>query len=219
MENKLNMHTVLFDDKLEAFNLISKVNFPTHIANHTLDLVITQQDSSMIQSIERGELLSDHHFINFKVLMETKKQLFKVIKCRSLKNIDAVELSQDLAINTTQMMHNGTTDVTTLAQQYNGGMAEIMVKHAPIKTKKIKIKHHQPWFNDRLKSEIKLRRWNKKCGYRIQQNTIYRPSTTRGDLLQIWLSLWKIHTTAIYCMTTSMIMRCSSLLTNSYSET
>ena len=25
----------------------------------------------------------------------------------------------------------------------------------------------------------------------IQQNTIYRPSTSRGDLLQIWLSLWK----------------------------
>ena len=52
-------------------------------------------------------------------------------------------------------MHNETTDVTTLVQQYNDGMAEIMVKHAPIKTKKIKIKHHQPWFNDRLKSEIK----------------------------------------------------------------
>lgn len=60
------------------------------------------------------------------------------------------------------MMHNKTTDVTTLVQQYNDGMAEIMDKHAPIKTKKIKIKHHQPWFNDRLKSEIKLRRWKEK---------------------------------------------------------
>ena len=85
MENKLNLHTILFDDKLEAFNLINKVNFLTHIANHILDLVINQQDSSTIQSIERGELLSDHHFINFKVLTETKKQLFKVIRCRLLK--------------------------------------------------------------------------------------------------------------------------------------
>ena len=93
MENKLNVDMILFDDILEAFNLINNANFPTHIANHTLDLVIKQQHSRTIQSIERGELLSDHHFINFKVLMETKKQLFKVIKCRSLKNIDAVELS------------------------------------------------------------------------------------------------------------------------------
>ena len=162
MDNKLNVDTILFDDILEAFNLINNVNFPTHIANHTLDLVINQQDSRIIQSIERGELLSDHHFTNFKVLMETKKQLFKVIKCRSLKNIDIVELSRDLATNTTQMMHNKTTDVTTLVQQYNDGMAEIMDKHAPIKTKKIKIKHHQPWFNDRLKSEIKLRRGKEK---------------------------------------------------------
>ena len=60
------------------------------------------------------------------------------------------------------MMHNKTTDVTTLAQHYNDSMAEIMVKYAPIKTKKIKIKYHQPWFNDRLKSEIKLRRWKEK---------------------------------------------------------
>ena len=60
------------------------------------------------------------------------------------------------------MMHNKTTDQTTLVQQYNDGMAEIMDKHAAFKTKKIKIKHHQPWFNDRLKSEIKLRRWKEK---------------------------------------------------------
>ena len=93
MDNKLNVDTILIDDILEAFNLINNVNFPTHIVNHTLDLVINQQDSRIIQSIERGELLSDHHFINFKVLMETMKQLFKVIKCRSLQNIDAVELS------------------------------------------------------------------------------------------------------------------------------
>ena len=85
MENKLNVDTILFDDILKAFNLINDVNFPTHIANHTLDFIINQQDSRIIESIERGELLSDHHFINFKVLMETKKQLFKVIKCRSLK--------------------------------------------------------------------------------------------------------------------------------------
>ena len=56
------------------------------------------------------------------------------------------------------MMHNETTDVTTLSQQYNDGVAEIMVKEAPINTKKIKIKCHQPGFSDRLKSEIKLRR-------------------------------------------------------------
>ena len=87
MENKLHVDMILFDDTLKAFNLINKVNFLTHIASHILDLVINQQDSRIIQSIERGKLLSDHHFINFKVLMETKKWLFKVIKCRSLKTL------------------------------------------------------------------------------------------------------------------------------------
>ena len=40
MENKLNVDMVLFDDILEAFNLINNVNFPTHTANQTLDLAI-----------------------------------------------------------------------------------------------------------------------------------------------------------------------------------
>ena len=53
MENKLNVDTILFDNILEAFNLINSINFPTHIANHILDLVINQQDSAIIQSFER----------------------------------------------------------------------------------------------------------------------------------------------------------------------
>ena len=38
------------------------------------------------------------------------------------------------------MIHNKTTDVRTLVQQYNDGTAEIMDKHAPIITKKIKLR-------------------------------------------------------------------------------
>ena len=57
MQNKLNVDIILFNDILEAFDLINKVNFSTHIANHTLDVVINQQDSSIIQGIERGQLL------------------------------------------------------------------------------------------------------------------------------------------------------------------
>ena len=37
------------------------------------------------------------------------------------------------------MMHKKTTNVTTLVQQYNDGMAEIMVKHVPIKQRKSKL--------------------------------------------------------------------------------
>ena len=91
------------------------------------------------------------------------------------------------------MMHNETTYVTTLAQQYNDGMAEIMVKHTPIKTKKIQIKHQQHWFNDRLKSKIKLRKWKEKVWlwdqteYKLQ--AFYNQRRFVANLAKPWTSM------------------------------
>ena len=80
--------------------------------------------------------------------------------------------------------------------------------------------HHQPWFNDRLKSEIKLRRWKEKVW--LHDPTEYNLQAfynQRRFVANLAKSLEK-HTTIIYYMTTSMITRRSSgLSTNSYSET
>ena len=43
-------------------------------------------------------------------------------------------------------------------QVYNQKLAEILDKHAPLKSKTFKITHIQPWFNDKIKMEIPLRR-------------------------------------------------------------
>ena len=43
-------------------------------------------------------------------------------------------------------------------KQYNTKLHEVLDKYAPFIEKKIRDSHHQPWFNDRIKSEIVLRR-------------------------------------------------------------
>ena len=43
-------------------------------------------------------------------------------------------------------------------KQYNTKLCVVLDKHAPITEKKIRDSHLQPWFNDRIKSEIVLRR-------------------------------------------------------------
>ena len=40
-------------------------------------------------------------------------------------------------------------------QQYNTKLHEDLDKHAPIREKKIRDSHYQPWFNDRIKNCLK----------------------------------------------------------------
>ena len=42
IENIAKPKTIMFSDFLDSFNLQNHVNFPTHIANHHLDLCITK---------------------------------------------------------------------------------------------------------------------------------------------------------------------------------
>ena len=67
MENIAKPNTITFSDFLDSFNLQNHVNFSTHIANHHLDLSITEWDSGLFQSISKGHLISDHNFIHAKL--------------------------------------------------------------------------------------------------------------------------------------------------------
>ena len=49
-------------------------------------------------------------------------------------------------------------DLHHLVEVYNQKCADILYKHAPLKSKTLKITHIQPWFNDKIKMEILLRR-------------------------------------------------------------
>ena len=49
-------------------------------------------------------------------------------------------------------------DLHHLVEVYSQNLVEIVDRHAPLKSKTLKITHIQPWFNDKIKMEILLRR-------------------------------------------------------------
>ena len=49
-------------------------------------------------------------------------------------------------------------DLHHLDEVYNQNLGEILDIHAPLKSKTLKITHIQPWFNDKIKKEMLLRR-------------------------------------------------------------
>ena len=53
--------------------------------------------------------------------------------------------------DTTESIH----DLLTL---YNSSASNVLNIHAPLKTKKLRITHNQPWFSDKIKQEIIVHR-------------------------------------------------------------
>ena len=63
MDNPTDSDTILFNDFLDSFNLVNKIDFETHQNHHTLDLIITSYDYDSITNVSQGHYLSDHCFI------------------------------------------------------------------------------------------------------------------------------------------------------------
>ena len=59
---------------LGSFDLLQKVNFPTHILGHTIDLVLTKSRNDNISHVHATEAFSDHLSITFKVNITPKDE-------------------------------------------------------------------------------------------------------------------------------------------------
>ena len=90
--------TILFNDFLDSFNLINKIDFETDQNHHTLDLIITSYDYDSITNVSRGHYLSDHCFIHATLQLKIKHPDLHQMIYRKLKNINQEKISLDLGI-------------------------------------------------------------------------------------------------------------------------
>ena len=96
MDDKADPGTVTFTDFLDILGLVNHNLFPTHVSGHTLDLIITQEDSNDILSVARGHMLSDRHFIDVKLKSAREIVVCERITYRKLKNILPQDFSNDV---------------------------------------------------------------------------------------------------------------------------
>ena len=158
--------TVIFNDFPESFDLIAFTTFPTHISKHTLDLVITSSHR-LIKSIGHGHFLSDYCFVDITLHVSRTEPLKMPIKFCKVKNINSALFHMDLR----DCLENQPEQLDDQVQQYNTKPCEVLDNHAPIIEKKIRDSHHQPWFSDRIKREIILRRKKERIWLKDNQNT------------------------------------------------
>ena len=73
-----------FLDVLDSFNLVNKVDKPTHMLSNTLDLIILDANSSTIPRIKVDRLFSDHNIIFFDISLP---YTVTICKSKSLQEV------------------------------------------------------------------------------------------------------------------------------------
>jgi len=81
---------------LQSFGCIQHATEPTHVAGHTLDLVITRADTN-ICNLRVGGTLSDHAFIRFTLGMKKSTPVVQHVERTAWRRLSNEEFAADLA--------------------------------------------------------------------------------------------------------------------------
>ena len=158
MDDLTHLDTKTFIDTLDGLDLRNHVNFPTHKLNHYLDLFIDSISSPILTEVECGFMLLDHNFVHALIKLTKPRAPKQEVTYRKPKNIDHSKIDQDLSDIVQQSTHLHNPSPEELVSFYNGKLMKVLNQHAPPKTKLLTISHLQPWFDEKIKAEIILRR-------------------------------------------------------------
>ena len=160
LDQKDEPPTVKFFSILEEFGCKQHVEVPTHVKNHILDVLITKEKSSLIESLEvqdpglcnnQGLVIKDHFALNAVLNITKPAKLRKVITYRDFRNFNQEELREALIQSdlTSEIKHLNPDE---LVQLYNDTLISLLDQYAPVKSKEITIGKNPPWSS----SEINL---------------------------------------------------------------
>lgn len=92
-----------FTSNLDTYGMCQHVHEPTHVAGHTLDVVISRETDKIVPNVEvvdpglsdsSGNILSDHLAVIFDVKISKPAPVRKSVSYRKLRSID-IDLFRD----------------------------------------------------------------------------------------------------------------------------
>lgn len=156
--------TKKFNTLLSEHSLHQHIHAPTHRQQHTLDLVLTRNETSHLLSDPLVEdiCLSDHFVISFNYTFAKPTRPRKSITSRSTKNIDIDVFKTELSSSLSQLSSESPVNI----DNFNTAVIGVLDKFAPEKSRNVPIRPDSPWINDvvleskRSKRQAE-RRWKK----------------------------------------------------------
>ena len=142
-----------FLDVLDSFNLINKVNQPTHRLANTLDLIILDANSNTIPRVTVDQLFSDHNMILFDMSLPHRITIPEVKVYRKTKNINPEAFISDIG---KFCLHKPLgSSLEDKVNYYHSMLQSILDVHAPIKRHKCSNRPSIPWFNQEIAEAIR----------------------------------------------------------------
>ena len=122
--------------------------------DNTIDLIITQENSSHVSNIVKNTLFSDHYLLLFNISSTIAVPTHKKITYRKIKKIDKEAFRCDIeeAMKTNKISENGLQEHLNL---YLKLTQETLDKHAPLSIRSVKTPKKVPWFTDETAVEIR----------------------------------------------------------------
>ena len=158
---------------LDCFALTQHVSFPTHVSNHTLDLLITRSSSNFVRSVSFTDpALSDHFAILASLSIACNTRPPRVTKTiRAFHKIDTALFRDDII---SSCIYSSPADnFADYLSQFNSTLTSLLDKHAPQKTISCSSRLRKPFITSEILHEKSKR---------SKLETIYRRSRTPADL-------------------------------------
>ena len=157
-----------FLDVLHGFNLINRVDKPTHRLCNTLYLIIHDADSSIIPKIKVDRLFSDHNIILFDISLPHTITTSKVKIYRKFNSINPDAFMKD--IRELCLTKPTGPSFEGKVSHYHSMLQSILDIHAPIKSQKCSDHPRIPWFNHEIAKAIRLCRNFERVWYKDKSN-------------------------------------------------
>ena len=169
VDNPSKKHfTSNFLDILDSNDCINAVAGPTHIAGHTLDLIIHDSNNHSIKNVNTFPIdskISDHSLITFSYNIPKKHEIvMKNIKFRNYKKLNINNLTNDITSVVSKINYN--LPLTELVDEYNTQLEKLHNKHCPLLNKTVRVDLSNPWYdstiyNLRIERRKDERKWRK----------------------------------------------------------
>ena len=132
---------------LASHNFAQHVTEPTHTNGHTLDVVITPRESTLLHPVYTSSYISDHAAIHCDLNNKKTATYGRIATFRKLNKINNVLFTENLAacFLYTSSVLDGLFDQFTLS------FTDIIYKHAPLTTRTIPTRQSFPWYSIDIK--------------------------------------------------------------------
>ena len=161
---------------LTDHNLSQLVDQPTHRKGHTLDWTVVRNERSLLahECVKEFPGLSDHFAVFSTLSMTRPPPRTRLISSRDFKAVSQTEFQSDVKRFTEATGNRiDDLDVVALVDTYNNGLLEILDRHAPSVTRRVRDRPSAPWLTEEVR-EVRRKRRRAERQWRKSRLTVHR---------------------------------------------